>query len=110
MTVPKLISKPMGRVSDMVRGMVPFSRHELTADEADVAVYLRKHNALYEGLKAVIEARIGVRATLPVPSDPILCKAMLDRDSELRWLIGHLDYIRRFPAAQPVDDHSEPPA
>lgn len=111
MTVPKGFSATMGRVSDMVREAFPRMRPtRLTEDERVVGIYLRSNDNLLEGLRNVIESRIRSRGNLPVPSDPVVCKAILERDRELQWLISRLEFIHGSPALQEEEQQREQPA
>jgi len=91
----------------MVRGFVPQLRSTMSPEERTVGAYLRGNEHLFNSLVDLIESRIRGRATLPVPSDPLQCKAILDRDSELRWLLSRLEFVYHSPVAQPADDRSE---
>ena len=77
----------------MVRNMVPKFRNRLDIDEMELGIYLRGNEPLYESLILVIRHRIEGRANLKVPSDPLMCKAILDRDSELQWLLSRLELV-----------------
>lgn len=101
---------PLARVSDMVRDLFA-TRHRfaMTPDEMDLAVSLRGNIPLYEALTNIVQSRITGRASLPVPSDPTDCKAILDRDHELRWLLSRLEFVYRSPVNQ-ADAAGEPPA
>ena len=110
MTVPRVLRSASRRVSDMVREMIPRQRSTFTEVENDLALHLRGNAEVFNGLKAVIESRIGVRAHSPVPTNPIDCKAVLERDFELRWLLGRLTLIYNSSGAQPVEEDSEQPA
>lgn len=110
MTIPRGMLAATQKVSDMVRAMVPHLRGRLTPDEAALAVHLRGNERLYEDLTRIIRGRIGGRASLPEPSDPLVCKSMLARDRELQWLLSRLEFIHRSPVATPADSDGEPPA
>ena len=110
MTIPKAVSGAARRVSDLVREMIPQWRQRLTKDEASLAIYLRGNEDMWKALQAIIQSRITGRASVPVPSDPIVCKAMLERDRELQWLLSRLDFVYRSSASQPEPDDREPPA
>lgn len=109
MTIPPNWKAAPGRVTDMVRNLMPFLRRNLSDHEQALLLHLRGNEPLFDALKGLIESRIGVRASASVPSDPIQCKAILERDSELRWLLARLEFIYRSPFAQPTDE-GEPPA
>jgi len=109
-TVPRGMGHVARTVADMVREMVPRHRRTLSEEERIVGVHLRGNDALFNGLKSMIESRIGGRAHLPVPSDPLICKSMLERDNELRWLLSRLEAIHSSPVAEPVEDTREQPA
>src|SRR5262245_34491587 len=96
----------MRKIADLVREAIPFWRKTLTKDEAELAPFIRGNKPLYEALAKYINARITGRAALSVPNDPVMCKAILDRDHELRWLLGRLDYIYRSPVATAEGDQS----
>lgn len=103
MTIPRL--------TDVIRAMVPQWRGvQLTRDEQQLATFLRGNDPLLSSLVGIITSRIQSRANAPVPSTLVDCKAILDRDNELRWLLSRLDFIYRSPVAQPVQDDGEPPA
>ena len=111
MTVPPGFKGMPGRVADMVRNMTPFVRGDrLSPDERALGVFLRGNTELLGVLSNIIQSRIEGRANLPVPSDPIDCKAMVDRDSELRWLLRRLEFVHASPVAEPAEDHGEQPA
>jgi hypothetical protein len=110
MTVPPGLKSVARKVSDVVREMIPRHRVTLTPEEQTVGIYLRGNKDLYESLRDLIESRIGGRANLSVPSNPIDCKAILDRDHELRWLLNRLAFIYSAPVAQPTDSDGEQPA
>ena len=103
MTVPRLV--------DFVRKLIPTWRGgELTKDELELGIHLRGNDSLNSALIGIINSRIGGRAAMAVPSDPILCKAILDRDNELRWLLSRLDFVYRSPVSQPEPEDGEQPA
>lgn len=108
-TVPKYISDAGQRVREMVVNMLPRLRRNITPEEESVAVYLRGNKNLYEGLTAMISGRLEGRANLPVPSDPIICRGMLERDHELRWLQSRIDYIYHSHPPQPGESDAEQP-
>lgn len=110
MTIPRNIGEAAGRVADHVRGLFyRLRRPEATREELDLVPHLRGNEGLYKALCDLIEARIGVRATLSVPSDPMQCKAILDRDAELRWLLGRLNFVYGYiENEQPTDDGEQP--
>lgn len=109
MTMAGSIGNGTQRLTDMVRAMIPSLRQPvLTPDEADLGIHLRGNEALCIALTGVLQARIRSRAAGPVPADPMACKAILDRDNELRWVLGRLDFIYRSAVNQ--QDTSERPA
>lgn len=108
MTIPPKMAAAVGRVSDMVRALIPAMRRNLSQHEQALSLHLRNNAPLYDALTGLIKERIGVRASMPVPSDPIQCKAILDRDSELRWLLSRLEFVYRSPFAQPADEGEQP--
>ena len=85
------------------------SRQVLLPHELDLAAHLRGNTPLYEALNNFLNARIGVRDSQPVPADPIECRAVMERQHELRWLISRLDLVYRSPINSAADD-GEPPA
>jgi len=98
------------RLADFVRKMIPKWRTgELSVQEQALAPHLRGNAPLYESLVGLVDSRIRGRASVPVPSDPLMCKAMLERDNELRWLLSRLDTVYRSPVSQP-DTDEEPSA
>lgn len=103
------MSATIKRVSDMIREMVPFLRNRLSKDEMQLGILLRGNTPLYESLCGIIRARIAARASVPAPSEPLVCKSMMERDRELQWLLSRLDLIYRSPMLQP-DESSEPSA
>lgn len=103
-----ILSAPQ-RVSDYVRKRISTWRNPFTQEEIDFAPHIRGNEKLYTALTRIIETRIGGRARMPVPSDPLICKSMLERDNELRWLLSRLEAVYRSAASQPADN-GEPPA
>lgn len=111
MTVPRGVQSAARRVSDMVRDMVPHFRQRLTRDEQRLGIYLRGNMELFEALTGLVQSRIEGRGKLPVPSNPILCKAMMERDRELQWLLSRLEFVYRSPAPQLAEEEErEQPA
>ena len=108
MTIPPGLKNAAGKVSDMVREMIPRFRHHLTDEEAALGLHLRGNAPLLEALRGLIHARIEARAQLPAPSEPLVCKSMVDRDRELQWLISRLEYVHASPVNQPEDDRERP--
>lgn len=110
MTVPKFVQSATKKIADVLQDMVPQWRHELTPSEQRIGVYLRGNDDLLTGLREIIEERTGRRAALPVPSDPLMCKAVMERDKELRWFLSRLEFIHSSPVAQSVeeDDREQP--
>ena len=101
----------MPRLTDVIRKLIPNWRgRELTQDEQQLGIYLRGNEPLHTALTGIINSRITARASVPVPSEPTLCKSMLDRDSELRWLLSRLDFVYHSPVSQPEPDMDEHPA
>lgn len=98
------------RVSEMVREMFPRMRTVPTPEERDLSIHLRANDRLYESLTGIIRSRIEGRDHLPVPTDPLVCKSLLERNAELRWLLGRLDFLRRFNPEQGADDGEQPAA
>ncbi len=109
MTMPKLVRDSMLRVRDMVREMIPTARYHISKEEARLAIHLRGNAELYESLIGIIQARLVTRTLIPVPTDPLMCKSILDRDNELRWVLARLEYVYHSPINAP-DDSREPPA
>ncbi len=100
----------MQSLTDMVMRLVPNMRDSLSVTERALAPHLRGNADLLGGLKAIIEERIGVRNRQQVPSDPMECKVMLERDRELQWLLSRLEVVCHSPVNEEVDDRGEPPA
>lgn len=103
MTIPPNIASAPRRVADYVRDRITKWRNPLSPDEMNLAPHLRGSEALYDALTRLIESRIEGRAKLPVPSDPLVCKAMLERDNELRWLLSRLDAVYHSAVSPPAD-------
>ena len=106
MTIPPGVR----HVADMVRQAIPFMRLRLTRDELDLAAHTRGNTPLHESLTRFIRSRVSGRAAQPVPSNPIDCKAMMERDRECQWILARLDLLYRSPvsqsaAAQTDDEH-----
>ena len=104
MTMPKF-----SRVRDLVLSMVGGTRIELTPQEADLGTHLRGNAPLYESIVALVQARMTVRDAQPVPAEPIDCRAQMERQSELRWLLNRLEFVYKSPVS-PTHDDGEPPA
>ena len=96
------------RVTDFVRRAVPHMRVRLTGSEADLGVHLRSNVSLFESLVELLQNRIKGRERLPIPSDPVDCKASMAMDAELRWVISKLEYIHNSPVNQEADDSEQP--
>ena len=109
MTIPRDLASAPQRVSDYVRKRIAVWRNPLGADEMELAPHLRGNELLYNALTRLIESRIRGRAKLPVPSDPLACKSMLERDNELRWLLSRLEVTYRAPVSHPADEGEPPP-
>jgi hypothetical protein len=107
-TIPPGVKDIPRKVSDLVREMVPRLRQQLTAEEAALGLHLRGNAALLEALKALLRARIELRGTLPVPTEALTCKVMMERDRELQWIIARLEYIHASPVTQLEDDRERP--
>ena len=99
----------MGRVSDMVRRVIPFMKNPLTQSEQQLGIYLRGNIGLHDALVGLIQFRLDVMARVQEPPDPIACKSLVARDRELRWFKSRLDSIFQSPVHEPASD-SEPPA
>ena len=108
MTIPPSLAKAAETVADYVRNLKPFTRNQLTPDEQDLGAILRGNQKLHDALWGVIQGRIEGRAKREVPSDPIECKGMMERDKELQWLMGRLEFLYRSPPTQ--EEEGEPPA
>jgi hypothetical protein len=107
MTIPRGIHESVRKVSDLVREMFPSKRNPLSADEQNLAIYLRGNESMYAALSNIVTSRIRGRATVPEPTDPVMCKSMIARDRELQWLLSRLDTVYRSPAAG-ADDGEQP--
>jgi hypothetical protein len=95
----------------MVMDMLPRMRGgSLTREEQSVGIHLRGNAALYEGLTDLIRSRIQGRASVPEPTDPVMCKSMVARDRELQWLLVRLEAIYHSPVVQPGHSEGEQPA
>ena len=106
MTTPKI-----GRLRDWVVANIPLlGRFSLQPHEQDLAAHLRGNAPLYESLKTFINARLDARSVQPVPSEPIKCLAILERNHEDRWLLSRLDLIFRSPVNPAAQEDGEPPA
>lgn len=103
MSILKDIAGNARRVSDMVREMFPRFRTALSEEDRDLAVHLRGNERLYNALTAILRSRIQGRDQLPVPSDPLTCKSILERNNELRWMLSKLEYLYRSPANAGTD-------
>lgn len=110
MTIPRGIHTATRKVSDMVRAMVPHMRQVLSKDEHQLAVYLRGNEVMFDALTGMIRTRIAGRASLPEPSDPLVCKSMLARDRELQWLLSRLEFVYKSPVSQTAEEDGEQPA
>ena len=108
MTIPPGLKSAAGKVSDMVREMIPRFRHHLTKEEAALGLYLRGNKPLLEALSALIWTRIQGRGLLPVPTDPVICRGMMERDRELQWLLSILEYVHASPVNPPEDNREQP--
>ena len=96
------------RVADMIRKLIPTWRNTLTHEEQALAPHLRGNAPLHESLVELISSRITQRASLPVPVDPVICRGFIERDHELRWLLGRLKFVFHSPINPPAQG-SEPP-
>lgn len=106
MSMPKL-----SRVRDMVLAMVSQERRPLivlTQEEADLGPHLRGNQPLYDALVNVVRARLSGRESQPVPSDPQDCRAIMECNHELRWLLARLDVVYRSQVNQTADDGEQP--
>lgn len=93
----------------MVREAIPWMRLRLTKQEAELGIHLRGNERLYTALVDLIETRIEARAALPEPSEPLVCKSMMAKDRELRWLLSRLAFVYKSPPGTPADTPSEQP-
>jgi len=95
----------------MVGELFLHDRARLTEEERDLAIHLRGNERLHNALSNLVRSRIRGRETLPVPSDPMLCKSLLERNTELRWFLGRLERLYQSPANEGADnDRGEQPA
>lgn len=100
------LGNAVGRVTDMVRQMMPHLRPvTLSPEEVTLGIMMRGNDDLYNALKGLIEARLRGRFAIVEPSDPVACKTLLARDGELRWLLGRLEAAHR----SPVNPNGEQP-
>lgn len=101
----------ISRLRDIVLSMVTAPRPTvvLTQEEADLGPHLRGNEKLYNALVSVVSARLSGRESRPVPSDPQDCRAIMERNHELRWLLARLDAVYRSQVNQTADDgeHSD---
>ena len=110
MTTPPGQRAQRKTLTDHVREIYPKFRYSMSAQEKRLGISLRGNAELYEALVGLVQSRIGGRAKVPVPNDPLMCKSILERDSELRWFLSKLEYVYRAPAPQPADERGEQPA
>jgi hypothetical protein len=75
----------------------------------DLAIYLRGNQPLLDALKNIAKERIRGRELSPIPTDPVVCMAMLARDKELRWFISRLEHIYNSPVAGSNERDGEQP-
>jgi len=97
-----------GRVADMVRDMLPFTRQRFTVEERDLAAYIRGNTALMECLNNVIKLRIQGRASSQVPSDPIKCLVSMEKDRECRLILNRLQAIYESPVTEQQEQGEQP--
>lgn len=109
MTVPPKFKSAARKVSDMVREMFPTLRVSLGKHEAALGIYLRGNKDMLDALEGMIQERIEGRAVLPEPSDPLMCKSMMARDRELRWLMSRFRFVFASLPSDPVEDSGEQP-
>lgn len=93
----------------MLRSILPSRVLTLAPHEEDLGTHLRGNEPLYEAIVGMLEARIDHRASLPVPPEPIDCRASMERDHELRILLNRIEYIYHSPVV-PIHDDGEQPA
>lgn len=111
MTFSGTFRNTAARLSDVVMAMIPSHRHGgMTTHDRQAAVFLRGNTPLFEALTGIVTSRLQGRATVQEPADPVLCKAIMARDGELRWILWKLDTLYRAPAAEHEADSGEPPA
>jgi hypothetical protein len=106
MSMPKI-----SRLRDMVVAMLPQGPRPLivlTQEEADLGPHLRGNQKLYDALVNVVRARLSTRENQPVPADPLDCRAVMERNHELRWLLARLDAVYRSQVNQTADDGEQP--
>ena len=109
MSVLRGMSTGVKKVSEMVMEMFPNIRGRMTAEEQALAGHLRGNEGLYDALTELIRFRMQARDRMAVPSDPLVCKGILERQNELRWLLSRLEAVYRSPA-NPQSDKGEQPA
>ena len=81
----------------------------LLPNELDLAAHLRGNAPLYEAMKHFLVARLDARSAMPVPPEPVDCRAILERNAEVRQILIRLDTVFRSPVNPPADN-GEPPA
>lgn len=108
-TLDRLMGAPE-RLSDWVREMIPKLRSGLSPAESALAPHIRGNEPLYTALTGLIRSRIEGRRRLPVPTDPMMCKSILDRNNELEWLLSRLEAVYNSPANTVADKQGEQPA
>ena len=108
MSVPKRIRGARDTVAGMLQEAFPKLRVSLTPEERELGIYLRGNDGLLASLRKLFESRIGRRASQPVPSDPLMCKAFMERDAELRFIMNRLEFVHISPVAQPAEDSEQP--
>ena len=80
----------------------------LLPSELNLAAHLRGNTPLYEAMLNFLTSRLDARAAMPVPPEPIDCRAVLDRNSEIRQVLARLDAVYRSPVNPPADDGEQP--
>ena len=86
------------------------SRQVLLPHEQDLAVLLRGNAPLFEAIVDFLNARLASRDVQPVPTEPVDCRAIMERQHEVRWLLSRLDLIYRSPVNSAANDDGEQPA
>lgn len=111
MTMIREIGSRARKVSEMVmEGLSLRTRLVLSREERELAVHLRGNDVLYYALTELIRFRIHGRDGLAVPVDPLVCKGILERNNELRWLLARLELLYRSPANTESEQGEQPAA
>ena len=111
MTTPPESQSVRQRLADYVRAIFPKMRQiPLTVEEVELAAHMRGNEGLYNALTTLILSRIRGRDFKLVPTDPLECKGMMERNHELRWLLSRLEYVYRSPINEETEETGEQPA